>query len=216
MKLNKFIDHTLLKPNATEEMIANLCDEAIKFGFFSVCVNPDFVCFAKNKLQCTDVKIACVVGFPLGANKTEIKAKEATLAVEDGADEIDMVINISKLKERDYDYVLNEINRIKKACGCTLKVIIETSLLTTEEIAKMCEIVNDSDADCIKTSTGFVGEGAKEEDVALMAKLIKAPKFVKASGGIRDYSTALKMVALGARRLGVSAGVAIASDERNN
>jgi len=215
MKLNKFIDHTLLKPNATEEMIKNLCNEAMKYNFFSVCVNPDFVRLAKNKLEGSDVKVACVVGFPLGANKTEIKAKEAELAVEDGADEIDMVINVSKLKDRDYEYVLDEINRIKKACGCTLKVIIETSLLTKDEIAKMCEIVNMSKADCIKTSTGFVGEGAKEEDVALMAKLIKAPKFIKASGGIRDYDTALKMITLGARRLGVSAGVIIANDERN-
>ena len=136
MKLNKFIDHTLLKPNTTEEMIKNLCEEAKKFNFFSVCVNPDFVRLAKNRLEGSDVKVACVVGFPLGANKTEIKAKEAELAVEDGADEIDMVINVSKLKDRDYEYVLDEINRIKKACGCTLKVIIETSLLTKDEIQR--------------------------------------------------------------------------------
>ncbi|MBO4413059.1 MAG: deoxyribose-phosphate aldolase [Clostridia bacterium] len=215
MKLNKYIDHTLLKPNATSEMIEKLCNEAKQFEFFSVCVNPDFVALAKSNLKGTDVKVACVVGFPLGANKTEIKVEEAALAVKDGADEIDMVINISKLKEKNYDYVLSEINQIKAACGCTLKVIIETSLLTKDEIAKMCEIVNISNAECIKTSTGFIGEGAKEEDVALMAKLIRAPKFVKASGGIRDYDAALKMVTLGAKRLGVSAGVAIATDAKN-
>ena len=215
MKLNKYIDHTLLKPNATAEMICNLCDEAKKYGFFSVCVNPDFVSLAKKELEGSDVKIACVVGFPLGANKTEIKVKEAELAVLDGADEIDMVINVSKLKDKDYNYVLDEINKIKDACHCTLKVIIETSLLSKEEIEVMCEIVNKSKAECIKTSTGFVGEGAREEDVELMASLIKPPKFVKASGGIRDYDRAEKMVSLGAGRLGVSAGVAIASDERN-
>ena len=215
MKLNKYIDHTLLKPNATSQMIKNLCEEAKKYEFFSVCVNPDFVKLAKNELKGTNVKVACVVGFPLGSNKTEIKVKEAALAVLDGADEIDMVINISKLKEKNYEYVLDEINQIKAACGCTLKVIIETSLLEKDEIAKMCEIVNESKAECIKTSTGFIGEGAKEEDVALMAKLIKEPKFVKASGGIRNYDAALKMVQLGAKRLGVSAGVAIATDARN-
>ena len=215
MKLNKYIDHTLLKPNATSQMIKNLCEEAKKYEFFSVCVNPDFVKLAKDELKGTNVKVACVVGFPLGSNKTEIKVKEAALAVLDGADEIDMVINISKLKEKDYEYVLDEINQIKDACGCTLKVIIETSLLEKDEIAKMCEIVNTSKAECIKTSTGFASEGAKEEDVALMAKLIKSPKFVKASGGIRNYDAALAMVQLGAKRLGVSAGVAIATDARN-
>lgn len=209
MKLNKYIDHTLLKSIATERDIKNLCQEAIKYGFYSVCVNPCNVKQANNLLQGTDVKIASVVGFPLGANKTEIKVNEAIMAVEDGASEIDMVINIGKLKEGNYDYVINKINQIRERSGVLTKVIIETSQLTKEEIVKMCEIVNLSKAECIKTSTGFVGEGAKLEDVKLMASLMKQNKFVKASGGIRDKETALKMIETGAKRLGTSSGVKI-------
>jgi len=209
MKLNKYIDHTLLKSVATEQDIKNLCLEAKKYDFYSVCVNPCNVKFANEQLKGTDVKIACVVGFPLGANRTEIKVQEAVLAVKDGASEIDMVINIGKLKEGNFDYVLNEINQIREQSGVLTKVIIETSQLSKEEISKMCEIVNESKAECIKTSTGFVGEGAKLEDVKLMASLMNKDKFVKASGGIRDKETALKMIEAGAKRLGTSSGAKI-------
>lgn len=215
MKLNKFIDHTILKPATTNADVEKLCNEAKKFGFFSVCVNPNFVSHCKKLLAGSDVKIACVVGFPLGANKTSIKVAESVEAVKDGADEIDMVINISALKDKNENYVLDEINAIKHACNATVKVIIETSQLTKEEVIAMCNIVNKSDADCIKTSTGFIGEGAQPDTVALMSKLMKNGKFVKASGGIRNYETAEKMIKLGALRLGVSAGVAIVTDPKN-
>lgn len=209
MELNKYIDHTLLKPACTSNDIKNLCEEAKKYNFFSVCVNPDFVKFAKQCLENTDVKIACVVGFPLGANTTEMKVMEAMEAVKNGASEIDMVINNSKLKEKEYNFILNEINEISEKSGVLTKVIIETSLLDEYEVRKMCEIVNESKAECIKTSTGFIGEGAKLETVKLMASLMNENKFVKASGGIRDKETALKMIEAGAKRLGTSSGVKI-------
>lgn len=209
MELNKYIDHTVLKPITTTEDIKKLCKEAKEHKFFSVCVNPCFVALANKELQGSDVKIACVVGFPLGANRTDMKVLEAVKAVEDGASEIDMVINVGALKEGNYKYVLDEINQIRDASGVLLKVIIETSQLTTEEVEKMCEIVNESKAECIKTSTGFIGGGAELETVALMCSLMKGDKFVKASGGIRDKETALKMIEVGAKRLGTSSGIKI-------
>ena len=209
MEVNKYIDHTLLKPACTKADIIKLCDEAKKYHFYSVCVNPAFVALANEQLKGSDVKIACVIGFPLGANRTDIKVLEAVKAVEDGATEIDMVINNSALKDKDYDYILNEINAIRRESGVLLKVIIETSLLNEEEVRKMCEIVNMSDAECIKTSTGFIGGGAELETVKLMASLMKEGKFVKASGGIRDRETALKMIEVGAKRLGTSSGIKI-------
>ena len=209
MELNKYIDHTLLKPSCTSEDIKNLCEDAKKYDFFSVCVNPDFVKLAKQCLEGTDVKIACVVGFPLGANTTNMKVLEAVEAVKNGASEIDMVINNSKFKDKDYDYILNEINQIREQSGVLTKVIIETSLLSIDEVEKMCEIVNRSKAECIKTSTGFIGEGAKLETVKLMASKMIDGKFVKASGGIRDKQTALDMISAGAKRLGTSSGVKI-------
>lgn len=209
MELNKYIDHTVLKPITTREDIKKLCAEAREYNFFSVCVNPCYVALAKELLAGSDVKIACVVGFPLGANRTDIKVLEAVKAVEDGANEIDMVINIGALKEGRYDYVLDEINQIRESAGVTVKVIIETSQLTREEVIKMCEIVNESKAECIKTSTGFIGGGAELETVALMCSLMNKDKFVKASGGIRDKETALKMIEVGAKRLGTSSGVKI-------
>ena len=211
MKLSKYIDHTLLKPIATTEDIKKLCMEARENDFFSVCVNPCNVSLAKKMLEGTDVKVACVVGFPLGANRTDMKVLEAVKAVEDGASEIDMVINIGALKEGNYKLVLDEINQIREKSGVLLKVIIETSQLTREEVIKMCEIVNESKAECIKTSTGFVGGGAELETVKLMCSLMNEDKFVKASGGIRDKETALKMIEVGAKRLGTSSGIKIVS-----
>lgn len=209
MELNKYIDHTVLKPITTTADIKKLCKEAKEHKFFSVCVNPCYVKLASEELKGSDVKIACVVGFPLGANRTDIKVLEAVKAVEDGASEIDMVINIGALKEGNYKYVLDEINEIREKSNVLLKVIIETSQLTKEEVIKMCEIVNESKAECIKTSTGFVGGGAELETVKLMCSLMNKDKFVKASGGIRDKETALKMIEVGAKRLGTSSGIKI-------
>ena len=212
MNYSKYIEHTLLKSDATKEKIIKLCNEAKEYNFYSVCVNPSFVKLAKECLNGTDVKVACVVGFPLGANLTEIKQAEAKKAVLDGAMELDMVINIGKLKEKDYAYVLNDINAVCEA-GVDVKVIIETSLLTNEEIIKMCEIVNSSNALFIKTSTGFVGEGAKLEHIKLMKEHIAQDKKIKASGGIRDRQTFLKMLECGADRIGTSSGVGILSEK---
>lgn len=211
MNYAKYIDHTLLKSDATSEQIIKLCNEAKKYGFYSVCVNPVFVKLAKECLTASDIKVAAVIGFPLGANLTEIKKFEAQMAIRDGADELDMVINIGKLKEKDYDYVLNDINAVC-GFGADVKVIIETSLLSDEEIIKMCEIVNKSNALFIKTSTGFVGEGAKEEHIKIMKQYMADGKKIKASGGIKDKQKFLKMIGLGADRIGTSSGVKILSE----
>lgn len=211
MELNKYIDHTNLKSDTTKEKIIKLCKEAKQYGFYSVCVNPCFVSLAKKQLNGSEVKIACVIGFPLGANTTEIKKYEAQRAVLDGANELDMVINVGKLKDKDYVYVLNDINAVCEA-GVDVKVIIETSMLTNEEIIKMCEIVNLSNAKFIKTSTGFIGDGAKAEHIELMKKHINQNKKIKASGGIRDKQTFLKMINCGADRIGTSSGVSILSE----
>ena len=213
MELNKYIEHTLLKQDATIKEIKNLLDEACEYNFFGVCVNPCNVAFASEYLKNTDVKIVTVVGFPLGQNTTEAKILETIDAVKNGADEIDMVINVGKLKDGDYDYIIDEISKIKFACqGRNLKVIIETDLLSEEEIKKACELCIKGGADFVKTSTGFVknGVGAKAEDVKLMYETVKAAGLqVKASGGIRDKETALKMIKAGAVRLGTSSGVKI-------
>ena len=205
MKLSKYIDHTLLKPVATKEDIVKLCAEAKRFDFYSVCVNPCYVELASNELKGTDVKVACVIGFPLGANSTEIKKLEAIEAVKNGAGELDMVINQGLFKMGEYDQVVADINAVCEA-GVPVKVIVETSQLNQEEIAKLCELVNISNALFIKTSTGFVGDGAKLEDVKLMRELMLETKLVKASGGIRDKETFLKMIEAGADRIGTSSG----------
>ena len=207
----KYIDHTNLKPTATQEDIKKLCEEAKKYGFYSVCVNPFWVKYAKEQLNNSNVKIACVIGFPLGANSTEIKKMEAIEAVKNGAEELDMVINQGLLKMEKYNEVLADINAVCEA-GVLVKVIIETSNLSEEEIAKMCEIVNKSNAEFIKTSTGFIGDGAKEEHIKLMRKLMLPNKQVKASGGIRDYQSFIKMINSGADRIGTSSGVKILSE----
>ena len=211
--MEKYIEHTLLKQDATEEELIKLFNEAKEYKFFGVCVNPCYVPLAKENLKNSDVKIVTVIGFPLGANKTEVKVYETKCAVADGADEIDMVINVTWLKDKKYDLIVNEIKKIKEACGNhNLKVILETDLLTKEEIKTACELCVEAGADLVKTSTGFVknGVGAKAEDVKLMHDTVASHGLlVKASGGIRDKEAAKAMVEAGASRLGTSSGVKI-------
>ncbi|MCM1265869.1 MAG: deoxyribose-phosphate aldolase [Candidatus Gastranaerophilales bacterium] len=217
MAINDYIEHTLLKQDATKAEFEKLYQEAIDNKFFGVCVNPAYVKDAKAFLDGSDVKIVTVIGFPLGANTSELKAFEAKEAIANGADEIDMVINVSKLKDKDYEYVLNDIKAVKSvSSNNNLKVILETDLLTQDEIKKACEICIEAKADLVKTSTGFVkgGVGAKVEDVRLMSDTVKPHGLkVKASGGIRDYEKAMAMIDAGADRLGTSSGVAIAANK---
>ena len=210
MGLNKYIDHTILKATASSADVQKLCAEAIEYEFYSVCVNGCYVADAKHLLQGTDVKVAAVVGFPLGAMTTAAKVFEAKEAVENGASEIDMVINVAKLKDGEFEYVENEIRQIKKAIGDNvLKVIIETCYLTDEEKVKACELSLVAKADFVKTSTGFGTGGATYEDVKLMKSVVGENAKVKASGGVRDKETAQKYVDLGAERLGTSSGIEI-------
>ncbi len=211
--LNKYIEHTLLKQDATSEQLVKLFNEAKENNFLGVCVNPCNVKLAYENLKDSDVRIVTVVGFPLGASRAEAKAYEAKLAIEDGADEVDMVINVGFLKDKKYDEVKKDIETVKKACGDKiLKVILETDLLTSEEIKKACELSIEAKADLVKTSTGFVknGVGAKAEDVKLMYDTVASSGLqVKASAGIRDKQKALDMINAGATRLGTSSGVEI-------
>ena len=210
MGLNKYIDHTILKATASSSDVQKLCEEAIEHKFYSVCVNGCYVADAKHLLQGTDVKVAAVVGFPLGAMTTAAKVFEAKEAVENGASEIDMVINVAKLKDGEFEYVENEIRQIKEAIGDNvLKVIIETCYLTDEEKVKACELSLVAKADFVKTSTGFGTGGATYEDVKLMKSVVGDNAKVKASGGVRDKETAEKYVELGAERLGTSSGIDI-------
>ena len=210
MGLNKYIDHTILKATASSADVQKLCEEAIEYEFYSVCVNGCYVADAKHLLQGTDVKVAAVVGFPLGAMTTASKVFEAKEAIENGASEIDMVINVAKLKDGEFDYVENEIRLIKEAIGDNvLKVIIETCYLTDEEKVKACELSLVAKADYVKTSTGFGTGGATYEDVKLMKSVVGDNAKVKASGGVRDKETAQKYVDLGAERLGTSSGIEI-------
>lgn len=204
MKINRYIDFTNLKADATESDINDLCRLAIKNNYYSVCVNPCYVEFAKNALKGSDVKVATVIGFPLGMNTPEQKVCEALEAVKNGADEVDMVINIGALKAKKREYLLNEINGVKASGGLT-KVIIEACLLTHAEKIMISEIVRDSNAEFIKTSTGFSTGGATVEDVKLMHNIVSAKgKKVKAAGGIRDFDTAIAMIEAGAERIGSS------------
>ena len=211
--LNKHIEHTLLKQDAKLEDFIKLFKEAKEHNFLGVCINPAYVKLAKEHLNETDVKIVTVVGFPLGANRSDVKAFETSRAVEDGADEIDMVINVTAIKNQDYDFVIKDIKSVKEACkDKPLKVILETDLLTQEEIKKACELCIEAKADFVKTSTGFVknGVGAKVEDVKLMYETVSPYGMkVKPSCSIRDKETALKMLEAGAERLGTSSGVKI-------
>ena len=210
MELNKYIDHTVLKATANKEDIRKLCEEARKYNFYSVCVNGCYVNDTKNYLEGTDVKVAAVVGFPLGAMTTTSKVFEAKEAIENGASEIDMVINVAKLKDQEYDYVREEIRQIKEVIGeNVLKVIIETCYLTDEEKVKACELALAAKADFVKTSTGFGTGGATFEDVKLMKETVGNNAKVKASGGVKDKETANKYIELGAERLGTSSGIAI-------
>lgn len=211
--LNKHIEHTLLKQDAKLEDFIKLFNEAKAHKFLGVCINPAYVKLAKENLKDNDVKVVTVIGFPLGANRSDVKAFEASKAVEDGADEIDMVINVTAIKNKDYDFVVNDIKAVKAACkDKPLKVILETDLLEKDEIKKACELCVEAKADLVKTSTGFVkgGVGAKVEDVKLMYETVSPYGLkVKASGGIRDKETAVKMIEAGAERLGTSSGVKI-------
>ena len=208
------IDHTLLKADATAGDIERLCAEARQYGFWSVCVNGSRVALAHSLLADTDVKVACVVGFPLGAADADAKRYETEIAVDMGAEEIDVVMNVGRFKDGDHAGVLRELRDIVEAADTRLvKVILETCLLDRDEIVKACHLVLDSGAHFVKTSTGFGAKGATEEDVRLMREAVGENFGVKASGGIRDRETAEAMIAAGANRLGTSAGVAIVGGE---
>ena len=211
-RMLKTIDHTLLKQTATREDIRKLCREAVDYGFYSVCVQPVYVSDCADFLKdAPQIKIACVVGFPMGENKTETKVFETKRAVADGADEIDMVICISAVKNANYSYVKREIRQVVKAAkGAPVKVILETSLLSHEEMIKAAQCAKDAGAAFVKTSTGYFGEGAKTEDVRLLKETVKGACSVKASGGIRDAVQFRAMLGAGADRIGTSSGVAIA------
>ncbi len=216
MDINQYIDHTLLKPEATKEQIKKLCNEAIKYNFKSVCVNPTHVSYAKELLNNSDVLVCTVIGFPLGANTTKIKGLETKDAIENGADEIDMVINIGALKDKNYNFVQNDIKEVvNNANSKTVKVIVETALLTQEEKIKICQIVLDSGADFIKTSTGFSTAGATKEDIALFNDIINSKIGIKASGGIKNIEDAQIMIDNGATRLGTSGGIEIINGLEN-
>ena len=216
--LAQMIDHTLLKPEATSADIEKLCDEAKRYGFYSVCVNPSYVPQCKTLLRGSSVKLCCVVGFPLGAQSPQIKALEARKAIREGASEIDMVINIGALKSGDLGLVLRDIRAVVEACkdGRALsKVIFETALLTDEEKVTACELSMKAGAGYVKTSTGFSSGGATPADIALMAKTVAPKKLgVKASGGIRTYDDAIRMIQAGATRIGASASVKIVEEAR--
>ncbi|SHH76345.1 deoxyribose-phosphate aldolase [Winogradskyella jejuensis] len=214
MELNTYIDHTLLKPTANEREIIKLCNEAITYNFYSVCVNSSYVAIAKQALKETPVNICTVVGFPLGASSTPAKVYEARQAIKDGATEIDMVINLGYLKSRNYVAVLKDISEVKNAIGnIPLKVILEISELSKNEIVKACEICLDANADFVKTSTGFSKSGATLTAVKIIKKTLKGKAQIKASGGIRDRETALKYIEAGVDRIGASAGVAMMSGQ---
>ena len=210
MLSTKLFDHTILKADATRKDVKRVCDEAMAYSFCSVCVNSYYVPYVANLLHGSDVKICSVVGFPLGAMSTRAKALEAKIAVMDGADEIDMVINVGALKDKDYSVVLEDIKAVKEACGeHILKVIIETCLLTDDEKVKACELAKEAGADFVKTSTGFGSAGAKVEDVRLMRETVGPDMGVKASGGIHDMEFAKELVDAVANRLGTSATIEI-------
>ena len=211
MQYNKLIDHTLLKQDAQPEQIVKLCEEAKQFDFMSVCVNPAYVPLAAKCLEDSDVKVCTVIGFPLGMNLTKTKVEEAITCVKQGADEVDMVINVGMLKAGHDDYVREEIREIKQAVGhnIILKVIIETCLLNNDEIVRACKAAKEAGADFVKTSTGFSTGGATVEAVKLMRETVGPEMGVKASGGVRTHEDLIAMVEAGANRIGTSSGAKI-------
>ncbi|AID44611.1 deoxyribose-phosphate aldolase [Candidatus Arthromitus sp. SFB-mouse-Japan] len=210
---SKYFDHTILSANLTKNEIIKLCNEAKEYNFASVCVNPCYVKLCYEQLRNTDVNICTVVGFPLGSMTTESKLFETKEALKNGASEIDMVINIGKLKDKEYDYVKNEIKLLKDACGNkVLKVIIETCLLTDEEKIMACKLSKEAGADFVKTSTGMSKAGATKEDIELMRKAVGNELGIKASGGVRDLETVNCMIEAGATRIGSSSTVKIIKD----
>lgn len=214
--MNKYIDHTLLKQNATKEMLKKLCDEAKEYDFKTVCVNPCWIKYCKEELEGSDVGVCTVIGFPLGAMTTASKAFEAKNAIEEGADEVDMVINIGKLKDNDMDYVINDIRKVKDAVGDkVLKVIIETCLLSDEEKIRATKAVIEAKADFVKTSTGFSVSGANLPDVKLLKEASEGLIKVKAAGGVKSYKDMVDMVEAGADRIGTSSGVALMNNAAN-
>ncbi len=214
MNLAKMIDHTILNPDARIEDIKRICKEAKEYGFASVCINPNYVKLAKELLKGTDVKVCTVIGFPLGANTPSVKAFEAHEAVLNGADEIDMVQNVTMVKEHDWKYIENEVSEVKKACdGRLLKVILETCFLDKDEIRESSLAAMRGNADFVKTSTGFGKGGAKVEDVKIMREAVGPNKGVKASGGIHTYEEAKALVEAGASRIGASKSISIVKGE---
>lgn len=210
MKLNKYIDHTILKPETTQEQVEKILSEAKEYDFASVCVNPTWVSLAAESLKDSDVKVCTVIGFPLGANTSAVKAFETKDAIANGADEIDMVINIGALKAGNDALVLDDIKAVVDASGDKLvKVIIEACLLTDDEKVRACQLSKEAGADYVKTSTGFSSGGATVADVALMRKTVGPDMGVKASGGARSYEDAIAFIEAGASRIGASSGVAI-------
>ena len=217
-QLAKIIDHTILKPEATKEQVEKLCKEALEYHFASVCINPTNVELAAKLLKGSDVKVCTVIGFPLGANTMEVKAFETKDAIEKGAEEVDMVINIGRLKDKDYDYVERDIKAVVDAAGkkALTKVIIETCLLTDEEKVKACELAKKAGADFVKTSTGFSKGGATPEDIKLMRDTVGEDMGVKASGGVRTREDACAVIENGANRIGASASIAICEGTESN
>jgi deoxyribose-phosphate aldolase len=216
MELNNYIDHTLLKADATIEQIRELCAEAKEYNFKAVCINSSYVPDVKKILSGSDVKICTVVGFPLGSSPSEVKALEANIAIDNGAHEIDMVINVGALKNKSNEIVKNEIKLLAETChkkNTILKVIIETCLLTDEEKIRVCTFAKEVGADFVKTSTGFSTAGALVEDIVLMRKAVGPEMGVKASGGVRDIETANAMINAGATRLGTSSGIKLMKGE---
>jgi deoxyribose-phosphate aldolase len=216
VSLAGMIDHTLLKPEATPEKITQLCDEARQYQFASVCVNPTHVHLCADLLKGSGVKVCTVIGFPLGANTTAVKVFEAKTAIQEGANEVDMVINIGALKAGEYNLVLNDIREVAEeahAGDAIAKVIIETVFLTDDEIVKVCQLAKEAGADFVKTSTGFSGGGANVHDIELMRRTVGPEMGVKASGGVHNLAEARALVAAGATRIGASAGVKIVQEE---
>ena len=210
MNYNKMIDHTVLKADTPLETVKRICDEAMEYGFASVCINPCHVAYCADYLKDSDVNVCTVIGFPLGANTSAVKAFETKDAIANGADEIDMVMNIGALKDKNYDLVRDDVKAVvEDANGTLVKVILETCLLTEDEIKKACELCVEAKADYVKTSTGFSTRGATIEDVRIMKEAVHGKAKVKAAGGVRTPEDMVKIVAAGADRIGTSAGCSL-------